>query len=619
MTLVSRLKTVCLISVLVLSCAALNAAYAETEIKPDTYRINDITWTQKDGVWLCQIKGDVDPSYTMYELFTPHRVILDVANGLIGDNTGLPMEFDKGPVSRITGRTISDKEPQVARVELYLAADIAYEARGLGNDILVQFNNGAKAKMDESQPGVATIITDVKVVDSKEKSRVYFRAEGPIRTYKTAELARENGHPSKLIVDIAGIQTSGHAVPAGNAAPITLVRTENYKGGTRVVIDSASADLFGYSISSRDDGLLIVAETPAIDPTSVIASITGLPASSISKKKIVDKKADDTKKAVEKKPSAALTKSQDPATSDFAFAGYNEQKISVDFYKIDLHNVFRLIGDISGRNIVVAEGVGGSLTLTLNDVPWDFVLDVILNLKDLAKEERFNTIVISQKSKGFAWPEAKGNELEIEIDADPLKVQQRLDIPKETLEAKRLMRKAQDLEKEKQYDQAIKIYEKSLEMWPENSDLAQHIATMSLVHFGRNAKAAHYAQKAFKLDPDNTKAALTAAISLANLEKIQEAKGYFEIAVSAPKPDKQALFSYAAFSEQNQSYDAAVNILQHYEKIYGSSLKIMISKARIYDKNSQKDLANAEYRSALHSGEAMPENLKTFIQNRLAE
>ncbi len=76
-----------------------------------------------------------------------------------------------------------------------------------------------------------------------------------------------------------------------------------------------------------------------------------------------------------------MTKSSKSAVkdkkTDFALAGYTEQRISVDFYKIDLHNVFRLIGEISGRNIVVDEKVNGSLTLALNDVPWDFVLDVI--------------------------------------------------------------------------------------------------------------------------------------------------------------------------------------------------------------------------------------------------
>jgi type IV pilus assembly protein PilQ len=51
---------------------------------------------------------------------------------------------------------------------------------------------------------------------------------------------------------------------------------------------------------------------------------------------------------------------------EFTYAGYEKQPITVDFYKIDLHNVFRLFGEISGLNIVIAQGVGGNLTLWRN-------------------------------------------------------------------------------------------------------------------------------------------------------------------------------------------------------------------------------------------------------------
>ena len=75
----------------------------------------------------------------------------------------------------------------------------------------------------------------------------------------------------------------------------------------------------------------------------------------------------------------------------FNFSGYNKERITVEFQKMDLHNVFNFLRQVSGVNIVVDESVQGSLTLVLDEVPWDFALDIILNLKDLEKEERFNT------------------------------------------------------------------------------------------------------------------------------------------------------------------------------------------------------------------------------------
>ena len=48
----------------------------------------------------------------------------------------------------------------------------------------------------------------------------------------------------------------------------------------------------------------------------------------------------------------------------FGFSGYERERISVDFYKMDLHNVFRFLREVSGTNIIVDESVQGTLTLT---------------------------------------------------------------------------------------------------------------------------------------------------------------------------------------------------------------------------------------------------------------
>ncbi len=122
------------------------------------------------------------------------------------------------------------------------------------------------------------------------------------------------------------------------------------------------------------------------------------------------------------------------------------ETISVDFYKIDLHNVFRMLREITGKNIVIAGGVSGNLTLALTDVPWQFALDIILNLKDLAKMERDNTIVIYPKDKEFFWPKQEDEGIDIKVDNDIIDDQKKKgitytgerDLPPEQLEAKKV-------------------------------------------------------------------------------------------------------------------------------------------------------------------------------------
>ena len=77
---------------------------------------------------------------------------------------------------------------------------------------------------------------------------------------------------------------------------------------------------------------------------------------------------------------------------------YTGQKITLDLYKTDIHNVFRLFAEISGKNIIVDEQVKGEVTLAIKEVPWDLAMDIILEKKNLAKDEKANTLIISPRS-----------------------------------------------------------------------------------------------------------------------------------------------------------------------------------------------------------------------------
>ncbi len=281
MTLMTRLKNVCLIAVLILLCVPLNSVAAEDEIKADSYQISDLKWQQNTDSWLCRIYGDRVPAYTMYELFSPHRLIIDIANGNFVGSINFPIKVDKGPVTSIKGVVLTDQNPAVARIELLLADDRPYSVTSSGNDILVQFENDTQAPATTQSKAPERLIKDINIDWSGSMTKVQLLADGPIQKYQSTELAKEKDHPARLIVDLPGIATQGHAIPTNDASPISLVRTENYKDGARVILDSATDDLFRYSIAVQQDGLLINVE-PAADPTPLIAEITGLSAAEIA-------------------------------------------------------------------------------------------------------------------------------------------------------------------------------------------------------------------------------------------------------------------------------------------------------------------------------------------------
>jgi type IV pilus assembly protein PilQ len=614
MTLMSRIKTGILIAFFIVSCASSSVVQAAQE----SYQVTGLEDQVTAKGWGLHIKGSGIPTYTQYELFNPHRVVIDIAGGALGKDVVLPRHPEQGPLSSVAGTMITNQDPAVLRFELALKEESQYAVNINGNNILVQFEKPSPEPVEDKAVGKPQI-QEVSVEPGVGYTNIYLKAGEPIKGCKTTELAKAEGRPARLIVDIDSVRTREIAVPGETSSIVSLVRSMPYNGKTRVSIDSLQDALFTYDIESYDQGLLIRVEAPKQKTAAVVAGITGVPLGEIVALQNPVKEEKAVKRAVslpalKKKMSASVAKSK-AAEDNSLFSGYTEERISVDFYKIDLHNVFRLIGEISGRNIVVDQGVGGSLTLALNDVPWDFVLDVIMNLKGLAKEERFNTIVISKKDKSFTWPVRLRDNLEIKKEA--ISVTKRLDVPKERIEAKKLVRQASDMEKAGDYKAALARYEKAFRSSPDNGDLAKKIASLALVKMGLNAKAAHYGRIAVKLNPEDTGAALQTALGLANMEQTIEARDYFERAVSGSSPSRQSLASYASFSEQNDSLEMALALLLRYEELYSGSVETMISKARMYDKLGNTAQADQEYQAILLSGYKIPGDLEKFIKNRI--
>jgi len=84
--------------------------------------------------------------------------------------------------------------------------------------------------------------------------------------------------------------------------------------------------------------------------------------------------------------------SQSPAASGPKYTG---EPISVNLKDVDLKDFFRLIHEISGLNVVLDPNVHGSLTVVLDDVPWDQALDIVLKNNDLARQLEGNVLRIA--------------------------------------------------------------------------------------------------------------------------------------------------------------------------------------------------------------------------------
>ncbi len=75
---------------------------------------------------------------------------------------------------------------------------------------------------------------------------------------------------------------------------------------------------------------------------------------------------------------------------------YTGQRINLEFHDAEVKNVLRLLADVSKKNMVVADDVGGKISMTLRNVPWDQALDIVLQAKGLGKVEVGNVIRVAK-------------------------------------------------------------------------------------------------------------------------------------------------------------------------------------------------------------------------------
>jgi type IV pilus assembly protein PilQ len=88
----------------------------------------------------------------------------------------------------------------------------------------------------------------------------------------------------------------------------------------------------------------------------------------------------------------AQLEQKQPATNGPKYTG---EPISVNLKDVDLKDFFRLVHEISGLNVVLDPNIHGTLTIVLDDVPWDQALDIVLKNNDLSRQLDGNVLRIA--------------------------------------------------------------------------------------------------------------------------------------------------------------------------------------------------------------------------------
>jgi type IV pilus assembly protein PilQ len=288
-----------------------------------------------------------------FTIDNPARISLDLANTALA----LPsrrIDVRSGGVDSVLAAEAAGR----TRLVLNLDRLLPYQTRVQGNDIIVLL--GAT-----SSPAVAAAASN-GAAGSPSRSAA---PSGP-RAIRGIDFRRGTGGTGRVIVRLADPHM-----------PVSLRQL-----GNQIVVDFAGAEVAS-NLARRYDAADFATPVTGFDVVRVGDGVR-LAINASGDFEHLAYQSDD-QYVVEVQPaSKAVAKIEDKPV-------YTGERLTLNFQDIETRAVLQLLADASGQNIVVSDSVSGSVTLRLQNVPWDQALDIVLRTKGLDKRKNDNVIIVA--------------------------------------------------------------------------------------------------------------------------------------------------------------------------------------------------------------------------------
>lgn len=297
----------------------------------------------------------------------------------------------------------------------------------------------ARGQEPAGTTSTAAVISSVAIMQEPQRAAIRVEGAGRLDVH-----AARMQNPERLVLDFSGAKMSVQktSIP-GVSAPVRGVRMGQFKPDVaRVVIDLTAAA--PYQIAHEGEAIVVYFASDAQPETSPAVAQTTSAVQQTPKKEAsytnatprVNAHANQEKNVAAPrfalpneltKPVALATEKDQPARPEAQQAAqqavaqattaastmaagqssgslvtnvagrYTGEPISVNLKDVDLKDFFRLIHEISGLNVVLDPNVKGTLTIVLDEVPWDQALDIVLQNNGLDKQFSGNVLRIATR------------------------------------------------------------------------------------------------------------------------------------------------------------------------------------------------------------------------------
>jgi len=311
-------------------------------------RIERVSVSRADGQVVVNVDATGKLNYQAMRMTNPERLVLDFHGATLGRFQKPSSVLD--PVAGVRG---SQFKPDAARVVIDLGHAAAYQVTPTASGLMITFGSPAVAKAKPSTGAADAASPAVPPVQVAEKTETPAETRHVVETVAASQPAPPAPGESLFSAPVVTVDSGSMPLPKSlteDSAALASPRADGKDGSGPAATASAPA---------------APAPTPApaaeaVDPGQPAASGGGFPQQAAKK--------------------------------------YTGEPISVNLKDVDLKDFFRLIHEISGLNVVLDPAVRGTLTLVLDDVPWDQALEIVLQNNGLDKQLQGNVLRIATRA-----------------------------------------------------------------------------------------------------------------------------------------------------------------------------------------------------------------------------
>jgi len=262
--------------------------------------------------------------------------------------------------------------------------------------------NEATLPPSAAAPSAAALdVREIKLVEDNGQQGLFIKLNHAPAAVAHYTLTK----PNRVVVDIGGAEIGGETSAqkfAVNNPAIAEVRVGRHEGKIRITVNLKGDTLPTYTVNDLNDTVVAFIGEPTGGTEPVREQMVFTRRAVEVASQPPPAKPARRERSVPPPPAAPTSETTAAATEQVsadaraaAHQVYYGQHVSLDFKDADVHNVLRLLAEVSKLNIVATDDVRGKVTLRLFDVPWDQALDIILQVLGLESSQEGNVIRIS--------------------------------------------------------------------------------------------------------------------------------------------------------------------------------------------------------------------------------